>query len=267
MDQLCAAEGCSKSFSRNSRQWRKKYCSRPCATKAHNRMNSRRKGTPTTKVCEVCRCRFPNRPGGPKYCSDEHAAEADRIRRGGLIGNQNPCKKGCGRVVGSKGAHGLCNPCDQKNRRETFIAQCNPCNVDGCRRLRKIPGSPWCDMHRNRVRRFGDVGAVEAAFTKGAGSIDKNGYRVVSDGAGWRGMEHRLVMQKHLGRELLPNENVHHINGIRDDNRIENLELWVKPQLAGQRVEDLVDFVVENYREYVEAAIKGQPHLFLLRGA
>lgn len=109
---------------------------------------------------------------------------------------------------------------------------------DGC--LKPVKSRLYCAMHTDRLRSTGQLGPVESLRRgPGTGSITPDGYMSFNT-KDKKGFEHRLVMEDYLGRTLLENENVHHKNGIRDDNDISNLELWVSDQPPGARVEDLV---------------------------
>jgi len=78
----------------------------------------------------------------------------------------------------------------------------------------------------------------------------KNGYVLVYTSSKKYKFEHVLLMEKKLGRELLEGENVHHRNGIRDDNRLNNLELWIRPQPSGIRVSDAIKWANEIIKRY-----------------
>jgi hypothetical protein len=108
-----------------------------------------------------------------------------------------------------------------------------------------------CSLHYARKRRGKPLNDAPHAKPVGTSRPDCNGYLVekVAGQRRWE-LQHRLRMEEKLGRKLLPDESVHHINGQRDDNRLENLELWSRYQPSGQRVADKVEWAKELLLRY-----------------
>lgn len=137
------------------------------------------------------------------------------------------------------------------------------CDVDAC--TRELYALGKCQGHYRRVKtgnadlgplRIGPVPRISAGgyvhiFMPKHPNANDSGYIA----------EHRYSMAEYLGRPLLPSENVHHINGVRSDNRLENLELWSTSQPAGQRVEDKAQWAIEILTLYAPEMLRTeQPH-------
>lgn len=144
---------------------------------------------------------------------------------------------------------------DKHSRQGMAKAERPNCSFDGCDGL--VGSKGLCLAHVSQIRRGKPL---TPRRTKDAAWLhNTHGYITKRHKVGAKSSiiyQHRVVMEEHLGRPLTRDENVHHKNGVRDDNRIENLELWSTSQPSGQRVADKIAWAKEILEKYGEGFCK-----------
>jgi len=152
-----------------------------------------------------------------------------------------PCC-GCGRIglIITNKSKKLCIKCNRLEKEKENESLVEKRRVSSRNYSRKKRGSDLDAPVRRPTGRWKNAQGYIVIHKKDHPNAYKNGCMT----------EHVFIMSQHIGRPLKDKENVHHINGIRDDNRIENLELWHRGQCPGQRLEEKIIWCKRFLEEY-----------------